>query len=462
MKAASNNLVVLGGGESGTGAAILGRLKGWEVFVSDNGKIQNEYKKLLSSHDIKWEESQHSRELLSKADLVVKSPGIRDDIPILNYMKELGIPIISEIEFAFKYTKAKIIAITGSNGKTTTSMLIFHILKRADFDVCLAGNIGNSFSSELVKKDHKYFILELSSFQLDGIVNFQPHVSILLNITPDHLNRYYNQIEKYAESKMRITFNQLENDYFIYCADDKIIQKEIANKKPRAISLAFSIFKQTGKGGYLKYPFANPLERINIQEGNEMIVKLNKQIFKMAIHQLALKGKHNLYNGMASTIAARIFEIDDEIIRDSLMDFQNVEHRLEFVTTENGVSFINDSKATNVNSVWYALESTPAPIIWIAGGEDKGNDYNLLKQLVKEKVKAIICLGIDNSKLRKAFEKNVPEFIETDSMLKAVLATKSISTKGDSVLLSPACASFDLFNNYEDRGRQFKEVVRSL
>lgn len=442
------NTVILGGGESGAGAAILAKSKGLKTFVSDLGIIKKKYKELLDQHQIEWEEGQHTEERIFQADLIVKSPGISDQALILLKLEKKGIIVISEIEFAFRYTKAKIIGVTGSNGKTTTSLLIQHMLKKAGLDAVLAGNIGPGFAMQLAERDPEYFVLELSSFQLDGIVEFKPFISIILNITPDHLDRYDNNFKKYSDSKFRILENMDKEGHFIYCEDDEEIIRQIELKRIAAKKHAFSIKKKLSEGAWL--------------ENEQIIININKNQINMSIHELAMQGKHNLYNSMAAGISGRILDLRKDLIRESLSDFQNVEHRLEFVASVHGIEFINDSKATNVNSTWYALESFDKPLIWIVGGVDKGNDYSQLKQLVQDKVKAIICLGKNNEKIIDAFKDVVPVIKESDSAKSAVKMAYELGVKGDAVLLSPCCASFDLFENYEDRGQQFKSAVKAL
>ncbi len=443
-----NRLAILGGGESGVGAAILGKKKGYSVFLSDLGKIKEKYKNVLSNYDIDFEEETHSEEVILESELVVKSPGIPDKAPIIIKLKEKQIPVISEIEFAGRYTSAKTVGITGSNGKTTTALLLYHILKNAGLNVGLAGNVGNSFAWQVAEDNFDIYVIELSSFQLDGMYNFRADVAILLNITPDHLDRYDYNMQNYVDSKFRIIQNQTESDYFIYCSDDDIIQNEIKKRKITPVQLPFGLNK--------------PKETCAGLEEDQIIINVNQKQFSMSILDLTLQGKHNTYNSMAAGIASMIFKIRNEQLRESLADFKGVEHRLERFLKVHGIEFINDSKATNVNSTWYALESISKPIVWIAGGVDKGNDYSMLNHLVKEKVKAIVCLGKDNKKLHNAFGKLVKNMVDTNSMEEAVKAAYYLARNGDSVLLSPACASFDLFDNYEDRGTQFKEKVRNL
>ncbi|MCF8369123.1 MAG: UDP-N-acetylmuramoyl-L-alanine--D-glutamate ligase [Bacteroidales bacterium] len=441
-------IIILGGGESGTGAAILAKQKGFEVFLSDFGKIKNKYKNVLSHFEIEFEEGKHSNEVILTASEVIKSPGIPDSVPLLTKIRERGIPVISEIEFAGRYTSAKKICITGSNGKTTTSLLTWHILNKAGLNVGLAGNIGQSFAWSVAKDNFDYYVLEISSFQLDGMFDFKADIAVLMNITPDHLDRYNYDFNQYADSKIRITRNQQKDDAFIYCGDDPEIIKRI-DSKVEGKQYPFSIQKKIiGEGAFL--------------HNKEININIQPNLFKMTIEKLALQGKHNIYNSMAASVASRLLDIRKDIIKESLSDFQNVEHRLEFVARIHGVDFINDSKATNVNSAWYALESVQKPIIWIAGGIDKGNDYTLLMKLVKDKVKAIICLGVKNNNIINAFKDKVDTIIETDSMAEAVEIGSHMGQKEDTVLLSPACASFDLFENFEERGNKFKEAVNNL
>lgn len=441
-------LVVLGAAESGVGAAILARKQGLEVFVSDSGAIKEEYRRLLRLHEIGFEEGGHDQDRVLSATEVVKSPGIPDKAPLVKSLREKNIPVISEIEFAGRYTNAKMIGITGTNGKTTTTMLTYHILKKAGLNVGLAGNVGKSFALQVAEHDYDCYVIELSSFQLDGMESFKCDVAILTNITPDHLDRYDYQLENYVYSKFRITQNQTASDAFIYCADDPITNQYLSAIKGAAHQYPFSIKETLKEGAWLEN------DTINIQT--------HQHKFSMIIHELALQGKHNLYNSMAAGIAARVLDIRKEVIRESLSDFRNVEHRLELVTTVHGIEFINDSKATNVNSTWYALESMTRPVVLILGGVDKGNDYSSLVELARDKVKAIVCLGTDNRKIVKMFKDVVPQIVETKSAEEAVMASYRLGKKGDVVLLSPACASFDLFENYEDRGRQFKKAVRAL
>ena len=442
-------IVILGGGESGTGAAILAQKEGFDVFLSDYGEIKSNYKKRLDSYKIPWEEKQHTKKEILSAKEIIKSPGIPDTAPIIVAAKELNIPIISEIEFAARYTDAYTICITGSNGKTTTTSLIYDILKKAKYNVGLAGNIGKSFALQVATKNYKYYVLELSSFQLDGMFKFKANTAILLNITPDHLYRYHHNFQEYIDAKFRILQNQNKEDHFIYCDDDPIIKKELAKRKITSQKEPFSIEHKVENGAYI--------------ENEEIIINIkNKESFNMSIHDLGLQGKHNMYNSMAAGLTANISNIRKNVIRESLTDFKSIEHRLEKVLKVHDILFINDSKATNVNSTWYALESMPKNVIWIAGGVDKGNNYDELAHLVKDKVKAIICLGLDNSKLHDAFDGLIPTIVDCNNMKDAVKTAYYLGNDGDTVLLSPACASFDLFENYEDRGTQFKKAVRNL
>ena len=443
-----NKLVILGGGESGVGAAILGAQKGFEVFVSDFDVIKDEYKVILDQRGLKYEEKQHSAELILDATFVVKSPGIPDKAPIVVKLHEKNIPVISEIEFAGRYTTAKTICITGSNGKTTTTLLTYEILKRAGLNVGLAGNVGKSFALQVAEENFDYYVIELSSFQLDGVFDFRADIAVLMNITPDHLDRYNYNMQDYIDSKMKVTQNQRPEDWFVYCADDPIIQEELKKRDIKARKVPFSIMQILTEGGWVE----NELMKLNV----------NNNTFEMTIYELALQGKHNLNNSMAAGISGSILNLRKEGIRECLSDFQGVEHRLERFLRVHNIEFINDSKATNINSVWYALESMNTPVVWIVGGVDKGNDYSILFDLVKEKVKAIVCLGKDNSKIIAAFDGMVEQIVDTKSIEEAVRSAYFLSEKGDTVLLSPACASFDLFKNYEERGRKFKEAVRNL
>jgi UDP-N-acetylmuramoylalanine--D-glutamate ligase len=441
-------LVILGGGESGVGSAILGLAKGFDVFLSDKGSLKEIYKKELDENHIKWEENQHNESLILNADLVIKSPGIPDKVEIIKKLKEKHISIISEIEFASRYTNAKMVCITGSNGKTTTTLLTYHLFKKAGLNVGLAGNVGKSFAMQVARENFDVYVLELSSFQLDGMFEFKADVAILMNITPDHLDRYEYEFQNYINSKFRITQNLDKDCVFIYCSDDEVIKSELEKRKIDAQMFPFSLTENHNQGAKI--------------ENNELIINFKNTNFTMILHDLALHGKHNTYNSMAAGLAGHVFKIRKDTIRESLSDFSGVEHRLEPVIKVHGVQYINDSKATNVNSTWYALESVNAKIVWIAGGVDKGNDYESLLPLVKEKVKAIVCLGTDNSKIHKAFKGVVATIVDVTSMKDAVQKSYTFAKKGEVVLLSPACASFDLFENYEERGRKFKSEVRNL
>jgi len=442
-------MVVLGAGESGVGTAILAKKKEYKVFVSDNGTIAKKYREVLLHNDILFEEGKHTESKIFEADVVMKSPGIPDKVKLIQELQQRDIPVISEIEFAAKFTDANIVGITGSNGKTTTTLLTHHILINAGLNVGVAGNVGDSFALQVANENYQNYVLELSSFQLDGIVKFSPHIAIITNISPDHLDRYEYNYENYINSKFRITMNQTAADYLIYDADDEAIENWLKSNKTEAQLLPFSLKKTFEKGAYK-------------QEKEIIITTESNNTFKMSITALALQGNHNTKNAMASGMVAKLLGIRNEALRESLEDFESVEHRLEPVFKINGVQYINDSKATNVNATFYALESMEAPTIWIVGGIDKGNDYTDLLPLVREKVKAIICLGLDNTKIIETFG-NVVDFIcETAGAEEAVKVAYKVSEKGDTVLLSPACASFDLFENYEDRGRQFKEAVRLL
>jgi UDP-N-acetylmuramoylalanine--D-glutamate ligase len=442
-------LVVLGGGESGVGTAILGKKKGHDVFVSDFGKIKPNYKEVLIINGIAWEEEAHTESLILNADVVMKSPGIPEKVPIVKKLVTKGIPVISEIEFAAPFTKAITIGITGSNGKTTTTMLTYHLLKSAGLNVGLGGNIGKSFAWQVAEDKYDSYVLELSSFQLDGIINYKPHIAIITNISPDHLDRYEYKYENYIASKFRITMNQTEEDFLIYDADDEAIADWLKNNKTKAKLIPFSLTKTFERGAFIK----NKKMEINI---------INEEEFIMETEYIALEGKHNMKNAMAATSVAKLMKIRNATIRESLSNFQGVEHRLEKVLKIQNVQYINDSKATNVNAAFFALDSMITPTVWIVGGVDKGNDYNELMSMVREKVKAIICLGVDNKKIIDVFGNVVDIMIEVSSMEDAVKMAQRLTEKGDTVLLSPACASFDLFENYEDRGNQFKKAVRNL
>ncbi|MBC8321664.1 MAG: UDP-N-acetylmuramoyl-L-alanine--D-glutamate ligase [Bacteroidetes bacterium] len=443
-------IVVLGAGESGVGAALLAKKKGISVFVSDNNRIQQKYIDVLKHSEIDFEEGGHTGHLILSADEVIKSPGIPETVPIIKAVKSKNIPVISEIEFASRYTSAKLICITGSNGKTTTTLLLYHILKTGGINVGIAGNIGDSFAKQVAENNFDVYVLEISSFQLDGMFNFRANIAILLNITPDHLDRYDNNFSSYVDSKLRIIQNQTSDDAFIYCFDDHVISEKLRHTKLMAKQFPCSQkFKDIKQGAYL--------------DKNEIIIIVdNKTQIHMTLEQLALQGKHNIYNSMAAGVTARLMDIRKETLKLCLSDFHNVAHRLEYVSSVHGISFINDSKATNINSTWYALEYYDKPIVWIAGGVDKGNDYMMLKELVKSKVKAIVCLGINNKPLHDAFGDVVETIIDTRSVRQAVNTAYEIAGIGDVVLLSPSCASFDLFENYEDRGNQFKTAVKEL
>ena len=444
----NKRIVILGAGESGAGAAVLAAKQGFDVFVSDAGAIKPEYKQLLEKHKISFEEGGHAMEIITMADEIIKSPGIPDTAPVIQAVFEAQIPIISEIEFAARYTNAKKICITGTNGKTTTTSLIYYMMQQAGMNVGLAGNVGKSFALQVAEENYDYFVLELSSFQLEGMYRFKADIAILLNITPDHLDRYDGNLKKYAETKMRILQNMTRKEYFIFCSDDEITIGELENIVLAAQRLPFSAKEKYSPGAYLEN------ESVNIDFRND--------VFSMPINDLSIYGRHNVYNSMAAGIAGRALEIKNEFIRLALTTFSGVEHRLEKVLKIRDVEYINDSKATNVNSAWYALECMTTPVVWIAGGTDKGNDYSMLLDLVKEKVHALICLGKDNSKLIKYFDGIAPQIVEAQSMADALKKAYKLSKPGYTVLLSPACASFDLFENYEDRGQQFKQCVREL
>ena len=441
-------LVVLGGGESGAGAAVLAQAKGMDVFLSDMGHIKPKYKEMLDNHGIRWEEGGHTEELILNADEIVKSPGIPCEAPLVVKATERGIPIISEIEFAGRYTQSKMVCITGSNGKTTTTMLTYHILKEAGLDVGLAGNVGNSLALQVAEDPHDVYVIELSSFQLDNMYEFKANVAVLLNITPDHLDRYDHKMENYVAAKFRIMRNQGEDDVFIYWQDDPIIAEQLRHLHTEARMMPFSAANPDGCTAW-------------VSDG-VMTVNVDGEPWSMPTQEIAIQGLHNLYNSMAASISASVLQVKNEVIRRALMDFQAVEHRLEYVRTLDGVRWINDSKATNVNSTWYALESMRDPVVLILGGKDKGNDYTEIEPFVLEKVKAIVCLGVDNRKLHAFFDGKVPVVTDAGSMAECVEKCHALAQSGDTVLLSPCCASFDLFTSYEDRGRQFKERVNSL
>ncbi|GJQ04734.1 MULTISPECIES: UDP-N-acetylmuramoyl-L-alanine--D-glutamate ligase [Capnocytophaga] len=441
-------LVILGGGESGVGAAILGKKKHWDVFLSDKGKVATKYAEVLNQHTIRWEENKHTESEILSADCIIKSPGIPDTVEIIKKAKEKHIEIISEIEFAYRYTKGKIIAITGSNGKTTTTSLTYHILKESGLNVGVAGNIGKSFAQMVAEDDKEYYVLEISSFQLDGITSFKPHIAILLNITPDHLDRYDYKMENYIASKFRITENQTEDDYFIYDIDDPIIAQWLEKNEIKSQKIPFSIEKELNKGIYSLKDIIH--------------MNIDNQTFEIEVKEMSLKGKHNVKNSMAASVSSRLLKVRKESIRESLKGFVGEPHRLEFVKTVEGITYINDSKATNVNSVFFALDTMKTPVVWIVGGVDKGNDYSPLLPYVHEKVRAIVCLGKDNSPILKSFGNVIDNIVETQSMEEAVSLSKQFAKNGDTVLLSPACASFDLFKNYEERGNEFKKEVEKL
>ncbi|HAG16523.1 MAG TPA: UDP-N-acetylmuramoyl-L-alanine--D-glutamate ligase [Bacteroidales bacterium] len=442
-------IVVLGGGESGTGAALLAVKQGFEVFLSDKNSLNERYKKVLINHEIKFEEGQHTLSEILKADEVIKSPGIPDTIPLIKTLAEKSIPIISELEFAARFTKAKLICVTGSNGKTTTSLLTYHILKNAGLNVGLAGNIGKSFAWQIAENCFDVYVLEVSSFQLDGMFEFKADIAILTNITQDHLDRYENSFENYVQSKFRMIQNMTSSDYLIYNADDCVIEQELARRNTNIGLIPFSL-KNTA------------FELGAFVENEKMNIHIFKDKFTMTLKEMALQGKHNIYNSMAAGVVGKLQNIRNNSIKESLAEFQNVNHRMQYVATIGGVDYINDSKATNVNSTYFALDSIRKPIIWIVGGKDKGNDYSSLDGLVKDRVKAIVCLGLDNKKLIEHFSKFVPSIIQTYNAAEAVEEAQKMADMGDVVLLSPACASFDLFEDYEDRGNKFIEAVNQL
>jgi UDP-N-acetylmuramoylalanine--D-glutamate ligase len=444
----NRRIVILGAGESGTGSAVLALKQGFDVFVSDKGEIKAEYREILDDHKIRWEEGQHSEDLILTADEVIKSPGIAENAPIVVKIRDRGIPVISEIEFAGRYAEGIKICVTGSNGKTTVTNLIYHILNKAGMKAVMTGNVGRSFAMAVSEGPHDYYVIELSSFQLDGMYGFRADVAVLMNITPDHLDRYGYNFQNYIDSKFRITQNQTKSDFLIYWDGDPVIRSELSKRQCGMTLLPISDEKQEGMAAFI--------------QDSELIIDYPNKTNLMTIHELALKGRHNIYNSMAAALAGKVLNIRKEVIRESLADFQGVEHRLEPVITVCGINFINDSKATNVNSAWYALECMEDKIVWIVGGVDKGNDYSELFNIVSKKVKAIVCLGKDNRKIVEAFSDKVPTIIETGSMEEAVRSSYYLARKGETVLLSPACASFDLFKNYEDRGRQFKQAIRNL
>jgi len=444
----NKKIVILGAGESGAGSAVLAQKHGFEVFVSDKGQIKENFREILEKHNIKWEEGNHSEAIILSADEIIKSPGIPENAPIIKKIHEKGIPVISEIEFAGRYCEGVKICITGSNGKTTVTNLIYHILNKAGKKAAMTGNVGNSFAMAVAEGTYDYYVIELSSFQLDGMYDFKADIAVLMNITPDHLDRYDHNFQNYIDSKFRVTQNMKKDDFLIYWEGDPVIKSELSKKIYEMTLMPFSDEIKEGMAAYI--------------ENNDLIIDYQNKTNLMTIHDFALKGRHNTYNSMAAAIAGKILNIRKEVIRESLADFQGVEHRLEPVITVCGINFINDSKATNVNSTWYALECMENEIIWIVGGVDKGNDYSELFPIVLKKVKAIVCLGKDNKKIIEAFKDKIPTIVETTSMEEAVRSSYYLAKKGETVLLSPACASFDLFKNYEDRGRQFKQAVRNL
>ena len=441
-------LVILGGGESGVGTAILGKQKGWEVFLSDKGSLKPHYRETLNKEGIQWEEGTHTEEKILSADGIMKSPGIPDKAPIIKKAHEKGIAVISEIEFASQYTDSLIVGITGSNGKTTTTLLTYHIFKEAGLQVGLGGNIGYSFAELVATENPPYYVLEISSFQLDGIEHFAPHIAVLLNITPDHLDRYDYKFENYINSKFRIAMNQTENDYLIYDADDEVITQWLSTHTIKSKLIPFSIEKELPQGAFLK--------------DNKIYIMLENQTTEIDVEEISLRGKHNIKNTMAASVAARLVNIRNNSLRESLKGFKGAPHRLEEVKVVEGVTYVNDSKATNVNSVYYALDTIKTPIVWIVGGQDKGNDYNSLLPYIHEKVRAIVCLGVDNSPIIQSFHNTIGTLVETRSMDEAVKLAQGFAQEGDTVLLSPACASFDLFKNYEERGDLFKAAVQKL
>jgi UDP-N-acetylmuramoylalanine--D-glutamate ligase len=444
----ADKIVILGAAESGVGSAILARKQGYDVWVSDAGKIKPEYRQILEEMNFAFEEGGHTESIILEAHTVIKSPGIPDKAPMIKLLHEKGIPVISELEFAARYTKAKLICITGANGKTTTTLMTYHILKGAGLNVGLGGNIGQSFARQVAEQDFDYYVLEISSFQLDGMYDFRADIAILMNITPDHLDRYNYNFQNYVDSKFRIIQNMRPDDYFIYCGDDPVIGEEISKRQIIPQQLPFGFDKVYNPGAWV--------------EGDQLNIVINNNPFNMSIFDLSMQGKHNAYNSMASGIASRVLDIRKDTIRECLTDFQGVEHRLEPVIKVHGIEFINDSKATNVNSTWYAMESMKGKVVWIVGGVDKGNDYSILDPLVREKVKSIVCLGKDNSKIHNAFDNMIDTVVDCDNMEEAVRTAYYLAEEGNIVLLSPCCASFDLFENYEDRGRQFKDAVRNL
>ncbi len=441
-------IVILGAGESGTGAAVLAKKQNYDVFVTDSGRIKDSFREILLNYEIDFEEGRHTERFILNADEIIKSPGISEKSEIVQIIRKKGIRIISEIEFAGRYTTAKKICITGSNGKTTTTTLIHHMLRKGGLNAGLAGNVGKSFAMQVATENYDYYVIELSSFQLDGMYEFKADIAILLNITPDHLDRYDYNLQHYINSKFKISQNLAEDDFFVYCSDDEITIRELERIVMKAKQLGFTLKEKRQQGGYV--------------EGDLMKIEVDEDVFEMSLADLALKGRHNTYNSMAAGITGNVLKIRKPLIRESLMDFTGVEHRLERFIKVHGIEFVNDSKATNVNSTWYALESMATPVIWIAGGIDKGNDYSELMNLVRSKVKVLICLGKDNSKLHSVFGDAIPSIVDAASMKEAVSLAYNYGQNGDTVLLSPACASFDLFENYEDRGWQFKKYVKEL
>jgi UDP-N-acetylmuramoylalanine--D-glutamate ligase len=441
-------IVVLGGGESGTGAAVLAKVKGFDVFLSDSGALQDEYRHTLQQYDVAFEEGKHTDDLIRNADEVIKSPGIPDTAPLIAALHAQSTPVISEIEFAGRYSNAKKICITGSNGKTTTTSIIYFLLKNAGLNVGLGGNIGKSYAYQVATENFDYYVLEISSFQLDGMYDFKADIAVLLNITPDHLDRYDHNMQNYVNSKFRITQNMSEDDCFIFCSDDEVTMAHLNKIVLKAQQLPFSQTEEVAQGAFVEH--------------DKLRARYRNCEFSMLLQELSLQGRHNVYNSMAAAVAGQVLKIRNEVIRESLMTFKGVEHRLEAVLKVRDVLYVNDSKATNVNAAWYALESMTTKVVWIAGGTDKGNDYSELFDVVKEKVKAIVCLGVDNDKLHRAFGDLVPTMVDVRSAADAVNTAYTLAEPGDTVLLSPACASFDLFKNYKDRGCQFKDAVRNL
>lgn len=443
-------VVVLGGGESGYGSAVLARVKGYEVFLSDLGAPEEKYARKLDEYDIPYEQGRHTAELILDADLVIKSPGIPDTAPVVKSLVEKGVPVISEIEFAGRFTKGKTICVTGSNGKTTTTTLIYEILRAAGYDVAAGGNIGESFAYTVATSDREWYVLELSSFQLDGMFDFRADTAVLMNITPDHLDRYGYDFGRYADSKFRIIQNQRPEDTFIFCLDDKVVEEKIPELRPTMKLLPFSAKKEPSRAGAF------------LRTDGIFTARAGDRELDLDTAKMKIKGLHNAYNAMAAAMATMAAGVDDDVIRETIYNFPGVEHRMEFVAEINGVEYINDSKATNVDSAWYALESMKRTVVWIAGGTDKGNDYGPLEEFARGKVKALVCMGIDNAKLKEAFGGIIPVIYDTHSLEEAMRACSEAAREGDTVLLSPACASFDLFRNYEDRGRQFKAAVNKL